>query len=83
MNIYREVLAANTQKKIEIQSQFFTLMNLGPGNVYIDFNADATTGVGSLLIPPFFGRDFKQSYIIKDVNIITDEDTQIQIDTVG
>lgn len=77
--LYRGDLQANTEVVQEVNSHDITILNVGPGNLYVAFDETAT--LDSLLIPPNMGRSFKfLSKLIGSVHVIADEETLVQID---
>lgn len=81
MNFYRGTLTANAEQVIPHNSQNLTILNLGPGSVYINFNKTATAD--SLLIPEGFGRTFSLGRIVQNVHVYAAEETTVQIDGMG
>lgn len=78
MRLFRKTLIANNEEIFSIESHFITILNLGAGNVYVNFDKAAT--VNSLLIPPWMGRDFYFPYTVKNVHVISNETPLVQID---
>lgn len=79
MNFYRGTLSPNTEEIVEVNSFNVTILNVGPADVFINFDDTATTE--SLLIPANFGRTFSFSdRLIKNVHVISDKETLVQVD---
>lgn len=79
MNIFRETLTANVEEIVKINSYNTTILNVGPGDVFVSFDETAT--VDSLLIPPDMGRTFNFSNVmIENVHVISAKETLVQID---
>ncbi|KAA0965823.1 hypothetical protein FQ087_06030 [Sporosarcina sp. ANT_H38] len=79
MNIFRETLTANLEEIVKINSYNTTILNVGPADIFVNFDETAT--VESLLIPPNMGRTFNFSdRLIKNVHVISDKETLVQID---
>lgn len=78
LKVEKEVLTADTEKVIPLNSQRLTIYNFGPGSVYIEVDATATTE--NLEIPEGLGRSFGFGYVAKNVHVIGDDAAKIQID---
>lgn len=79
MNFHRGTLSANVEEVVTVNSYSTTILNVGPADIFINFEDTATTD--SLLIPPNMGRTFNFSdRLIKNVHVIAAEETTVQID---
>ncbi|MED4354789.1 hypothetical protein P9265_21150 [Schinkia azotoformans] len=78
MKLFRKALTANTEEVFEINGQFATILNVGPGDMYVNFDKEATTN--SLLIPAGMGRSFYFGRYVKNVHVISDGTSTVQID---
>lgn len=81
MNFYRGTLIPNEERIIPHGSQRVTIYNLGPVDVYINF--EATANEDSLLIPPGVGRTIPFNGIVNNVHVFAVEETTVQIDGMG
>lgn len=81
MKFYRETLTANKEVSVPIDSQSITILNIGPGDLYVNFDQTAT--IESLLIPVGFGRTFNLGNKINKVHAISNDASLIQIDGLG
>lgn len=71
-------MAPNNEITFDLHSQYCTILNVGPGNLYVNLDDTATTD--SLLIPSGFGRSFYFPRVVKKMHMITDDDSLVQID---
>ncbi|MCI1574740.1 MAG: hypothetical protein LKH78_03285 [Weizmannia coagulans] len=78
MKIFRKKLTANTEEIFNINSHYVTVLNMGEGNVFVNFDDTATTD--SLIIPAGMGRSFCFPAVVHDVHVVSDGTPLIQID---
>lgn len=80
MKLFREALSANTEEIVHMDSQYITVINMGEGNAYL--NWDKTATLDSLLVPAGMYRSFYFPYLVQNVHVIVDGEALIQIDNV-
>ncbi|MBF8418953.1 hypothetical protein [Heyndrickxia coagulans] len=78
MKIFRKKLTANTEEIFNINSHYVTVLNIGEGNVFVNFDDTATTD--SLIIPAGMGRSFSFQRAVQSVHLISDGTPTVQID---